>query len=114
MPLCQFCSKGFEHSRGLKLHEPYCEQNPNRLTAKCKQCGREFANPQAVSAHTRHAHRPSNKITLPKAKRKTTKPGPKPGFEQSANGVPTLTFCPCCGTNLKLIAAAMQAVGGLQ
>jgi hypothetical protein len=114
---CPHCQFKMVSERGLKVHEPYCDKNPNRKHCACRVCGETFAKPQLVAAHARYAH-PNGKPTAKPVARKQRKQNKS---RRSRVGEPVLSpsgaqlhFCPNCGTNLGLIGAALRAVGGLQ
>jgi hypothetical protein len=72
----------------------------------CDQCERTFTTPQGLSLHKIRGHQKLGGRGLP-PKRSYTK-------KTSKIAAPAVSFCPCCGTNIRLFSQALAAIGGLQ
>ena len=67
----------------------------------CEHCEKTFKNQQGLSLHIYRMHK---------------KTASKVSTSKKIGGVaaPTITFCPCCGTNIRLLIQALAAIGELQ
>ena len=74
---------------------------------KCPDCDREFDTPDGLHLHRVRVHGAEKK-----PQRRSSSPRPKRDEEPPV--VVNLCFCPGCGMNLKLLAHALAAIGGLQ
>lgn len=76
---------------------------------KCELCDERFANVWKCSAHKRRVHPgAATKRNGKAAERPPPAPQDTPPPAPRRSGL-WLSYCPCCGADLKLIRAALQA-----
>lgn len=82
---------------------------------KCDKCDRIFGSVQALGLHKYRAHTRNGKDTW--GKRKAAKAARKPArrakHTRAREGV-EISYCPCCGTNLRILAHALVTAKELQ
>jgi len=76
----------------------------------CEQCDKEFNTVQGLSLHNTRVHRklggnPGSNVVERRF---------SPRKKASKTAAPAVSFCPCCGTNIRLFSQALAAIGGLQ
>lgn len=64
----------------------------------CEQCEKSFDTVHGLNLHITRMHR-----NLGGKEKKISK-----------TVAPAVSFCPCCGTNIRLFSQALAAIGGLQ
>lgn len=100
---CPYCDRSFKNGAGLASHvrshgdEEIPAEKLSVTPFQCDQCERDpFATENGLKIH---------KIRMHPKKVKSRQIEP---VEANTN------YCPCCGFNLKLLAHAMAALGGLK
>lgn len=78
---------------------------------KCRQCDREFGTLQGMKVHAAFSHR--IKDAKPATVTEPTNGTPKIKKKRVSREV-ALAFCPCCGTNIRMVSQALAAVEGLR
>ena len=102
---CQVCDMSFKTTMDLARHYRWKhrrdrEEMPEENDFVCEQCERSFGSIQGLNLHKVRMH------TKKARHLSTTK-------KMSEIAAPAVSFCPCCGTNIRLFAQALAAIGGL-
>lgn len=99
---CKDCEAGFDKEWQLRYHRKKMHPKPRpkeqEIAYPCSLCEQTFVNPSVLDNHMKY-HHPDQ------TKKQPATPSPKP--------TTNLSYCPCCGTNLRLILQALSAVEGL-
>lgn len=111
---CPHCEQTFKGNAGLATHVRLIHPNMNGThkagvsadPLKCDQCERTFETQQGLHLHRVRTHGAEKKPPLTR-RRRTPRPKEEPT-------VVNISFCPCCGTNLQMLAHALAAIGGLK